>query len=160
MKVLIVSQCLFIKVSWWRQVYSLYMLWTCKTSTFHIGCFNNIIAYTSLRDYVNEVVNWTSSFKRTIRKMQFVENNRISPFAWSYKLEVVMLEIMFSFLHRPIVSLHKIYCQEPRVLIWSCVYMLFWLSKCDGSYWLTFNDLPRTTVSAKNLLYCSTKKNI
>ncbi len=66
---------------------------------------------------------------------------------------------MFSFLHRLIVSLHKtlIYCQEPWVLILCCLHMLF-DSQNDGSHWLAFDESLKITLSAKNLLYCSTEE--
>ncbi len=57
---------------------------------------------------------------------------------------------MFSFLRRPIVSLHKtsICRQEPRELILCFLHVLFWVSKC-GSHWLS----PTNTVSASLLFY-------
>ncbi len=116
---------------------------------------------TTLCDYVNKLVNLTSSMKETVQKYQFTGGEKLSdfPIDWRSGLQIILLEIMFSLLHRPIVSLHKtsIYCQEPWIIIVCCLYTLFWLIKWQWPLtcilWIT-----RTTVSAKNL-YCSTEEN-
>ncbi len=80
-------------------------------------------------------------FYLSVFKFQFMEKNWTSPFAWCSALQLIRLKFpaqsMFSFLHRPSVLLHKtsIYCQEQRVLIFCCIYILFGLS-CVGSHWL------------------------
>ncbi len=142
-----VSHCLCKKVSWWILKFIDFMCLVYKETT--------------LCDYVNKLVNLTSSMKETVQKYQFTGGEKLSdfPIDWRSGLQVILLEIMFSLLHRPIVSLHKtsIYCQEPWIIIVCCLYTLFWLIKCQWPLtcilWIT-----RTTVSAKNL-YCSTEEN-
>ncbi len=85
------------------------------------------------------------SLRQTVRSdVRFTKS-----FFW---LWITGLNVVNHFLHRPIVSLHKISIQ--RGLILSSLICFYILKTC--SRWLAFYKSPRPMVLAQTLLYCLT----
>ncbi len=93
---------------------------------------------------------WTGLLNIISSKEGFVRDPDITSglCAWGSGLQLIVLEIIFSFLHRPIISLHKTWIYHQEIS-----FGLTCMCSFHSQSWLTS---PRTTVSAKNL-HCFTE---
>ncbi len=103
------------------------------------------------------IIAWLNRWiSLAVQMNQFTKKNRISPFAWGSGLQIIMLQIMFSFLHRLIISLHK----TSGEIILCCRVYTFFDSQVTVAADLHFMNHQGTQLQLKIFFTVLLKKNV